>query len=335
MENPPQSKPIEYPSEDGSVRAVAEPGALNHAQLKFLSIFLNGAGGPADYDLIWAEALNVNPSKLLAFMVGAGLLDPTSLAWKLNRALTAAEVKAMLRELGLAVSGKKADCVARLIAADHAGMEARVSFMTTYICSDTGRKQAEAYLRMEEENRRSAQTRSLEFLCAGKLHDARLAVSEYERRQIFKRGVNVDWHLPPSHEDICRLRAILDARPSILKDVTAQGWDTLQKAAAMMHLWGEHSGLAWLPAGFVGASNHHPNTAVRMVMLAGMHQADLRQYRELGNIDVAISPCGEDSCPACKGIGGRKYHVSLVPELPYPACTSDMGCRCVALPAFD
>src|SRR5690606_8503422 len=137
----------------------------------------------------------------------------------------------MLRERELVVSGRKADGIARLVAADAAGMEDKVAQISAYVCTETGRALAEDYVNCEAERRRCARARSLEFLCAGKLRQAGAIVAEYEASQVFPRGLGVDWNQRPSPEDIRKLERILGERPAILKNVASDEWEPLQRSA--------------------------------------------------------------------------------------------------------
>ncbi len=137
---------------------------LDDAQLKFLSGFLRGAECPADDGSRWMDVLNVAPSIALAIMVEVGLLAPAPLALKVERLFKATEVKAMLRERGLAVSGRKGDCIASLITADQAGMEAKLFRMAVFVCTERGRIPAEAYLSREAERQRRARQSSSKLL---------------------------------------------------------------------------------------------------------------------------------------------------------------------------
>lgn len=188
---------------------------------------------------------------------------------------------------------------------------------------------------MDETDQKHEMTRSLAFICEGKLIEACAVVAEYERRQSVWRGYNYDWGTPPSQETVSRLRAILNARPALLRDVREEDWAHLQKAAAMQDLWDERSAKAWLPDGFIGASNLDPITAARMVLFAGVHHANTVQYRECGAAHVRITECDELSCSACRQISRKCYRIEEAPEMPYSKCTSEMGCRCMALPDFD
>jgi len=317
-----------------AVRA-REARKWSDAHLKFLAGFINGAEYRPDERSYWADALRQPTGKAIQVFVEAGLLSSAPLAAKLESALKATEIKALLRERGLPSSGRKAEGVARLVAADPAGMEAKVAGVVAYVCTDSGRALAQGYLAREEERKTLARQRSFELLRAGNLRQAALVVAEYERAQVFPRGVGVDWNQRPSSEDLRQLQAILEGKPALLRDVASADWPVLQLAAAMVELWGERSGREWLPEGFVGASNLDPETAIRMVLFAGGHRAKVEQFRQSGCNRVEISGCGDGSCPACRKISGKKYRVSQVPELPHPECTHELGCRCMILPSFD
>jgi hypothetical protein len=333
--DPAATGPNAAESNSAPLARVTEVRKWSNAHLKFLAGFINGAEYRPDDRSYWADALRQPTGKAIQVFVEAGLLSSAPLAAKLESALKATEIKALLRERGLPSSGRKAEGVARLVAADPAGMEAKVAGVVAYVCTDSGRALAQGYLDREEERKTLARRRSFELLRGGDLRQAALVVAEYERSQVFPRGVGVDWNQRPSSEDLRQLQAITEAKPGLLRDVVPSDWSALQLAAAMVELWGERSGREWLPEGFAGASNLDPETAIRMVLFAGGHRAKLEQYRQSGCNRVEISGCGDGSCHACRKISGKKYRVSQVPELPHPECTHELGCRCMILPAFD
>jgi hypothetical protein len=239
-----------------------------------------------------------------------------------------------LRERGLPVSGRKGQCIERLVAADAAGMEAKVAGITAYVCTPAGRELAEPFLAAEREQSRIARERSLQLLQSGDLLGALATVAQFERQQVFRRGVGVDWDRSPNSDDVERLGAILAARPRILRGVPDDQWRTAQVAAGMMHMWGERSARPWLPDSFVGASNLDRETTVRMVLFAGQTKALLAQLRQSTITKVQVLDCGDSTCPACRQLCRRKYRIDELPEVPYEHCTSDMGCRCVVVAAF-
>jgi hypothetical protein len=307
---------------------------MTPAQLKFLSGFLNGSVFTAAGKSYWDDLLREPPASSVQRFVAAGFLAPAPLAAKLDGKFKATEIKEFLRECRLPVSGRKDQCIERLVAADAAGMEAKVAGITAYVCTPTGKELAEQFLAVERERSRIARERSLQLLQTGDLRGALATVAQFERQQVFQRGVGVDWGRGPDNEDVERLRAILAARPRILRGVPDDQWRTAQVAAGMMHMWGERSARPWLPDSFVGASNLDRETTVLMVLFAGQTKALLAQLQRSTITKVQVLGSGDGTCPACRQLCRRKYRIDELPEVPYEHCTNDLGCRCVVVAAF-
>lgn len=299
------------------------------AHFKFLSEFLNGrvfsGGGKSYWDQILGEASATTVQRLLA----AGLIVSCPVSEKLERYFTAIELKSFLKARGLPVSGKKAACVARLIAADPAMMEAKAANITAYTCTPAGKVLAEQYVATEDEKLRIAHERSLRLLHEQNVRGALKVVFEYESQQVFQRGIGCDWARGPSDSDVARTIAVLNARPRLLKEMPEDQWRWAVYAAAMLEMWGERSAKKWLPPGFTGVARLHPETTVRMIAFAGMTAANLAQMRAGGMVKrVKIVGGDSSSCPACRAAANRSYRIDEAPELPREDCTSEMGCRC-------
>jgi len=306
----------------------ASDASLTRAERKFLGQFIAGLVFDPRQGTHWDEVLSLPRAKLIGRFVADGLVEPADLGTKINGRFTGAELKLLLKERGLAVSGRKDACIARLIAADREGSAALVRGIDAYVCTPSGKQIAEEFAAAEKQEAGRARATSLERLRDKDLSGALKAVYQFERRQVFSRGVGCDWFRDPSPEETARVRYVLEARPQILKDVAEGDWPVLQIAAAMMQLWGESKGSEWLPADCIGASNLDREVAVRMVMFAGLTRADLTQYAHAGIKQVEVLDCGDSSCPACRKLAKRKYRVSQAPVLRCPECTSPMGCRC-------
>lgn len=233
---------------------------MTPAQMKFLSGFLHGSVFKPDAKSYWGDLLHEPPESAVSKFVSAGLLVVAPLAAKLDGEFKATDIKGFLRERGLPVSGRKADSIERLIAADPNGMEAKVAGVMAYVCTFAGKKIAEQFIADEADRSRIARERSMRLLQDGDVQGALATVAEFERQQVFQRGVGVDWTGRPSTEDVDLVHAILAARPKILRDVPDDEWRTIQLAAAMIELWGERSAKPWFPEQLVGSSNLDPDT---------------------------------------------------------------------------
>lgn len=308
---------------------------MTPAQLKFLSRFIRGSVFTADPKSFWTDLLHETPASAIKRFESNGLLTTASLSAKLDGEFKATEIKDFLRDRSLPVSGRKAECIERLMAADPVGMERKVASISAYICTPEGKEIAEKFLATEEERRRIAHEQSLNFLQKGNVREALATVAEFERQQVFPRGVGCDWNRSPTSDEINLVNEILAARPKILKGVPDDQWQTIQLAAAMVEIWGERSAKPWLPVTFIGSSNLDPETTVRMVMFAGKTKATLAQFRQSGFTKIQVSGSDDSSCPTCRHMAGRKYPIAKTPEVPCEHCTNEMGCRCMIMPVFE
>jgi formylglycine-generating enzyme required for sulfatase activity len=111
------------------------------AYLLFLSVFL----APRKSDDLpnfpdWRSALGEEPQKAIERLLDIGWLVRASLGVHLSHQFTVAELRNMLRERKLPLSGRKNDLILRLILSDAEGMEQAVTSLTILECSEEGRK---------------------------------------------------------------------------------------------------------------------------------------------------------------------------------------------------
>lgn len=238
------------------------------------------------------------------------------------------ELKPLLRERGLKVSGKKDELIARLLEADPEAMKARVAQVKAWTLSAEAAEAVAHYTANDRAAKAQAHASALAALQAGHSRDAIAAIVDYERTQVFPRGLGIDWNDESMAAALLpRTEAILQASPGILREVPPEALPALRVAAAMMHLTGENAAKAWLPADLVGHPRLDLDTAARMVLFHGSHAAELRELRAHGIKRVEILGSG-DSCPTCAALEGKKFTLDKAPELPHPGCTHEKGCRC-------
>ncbi len=298
------------------------------AHLLLLSKFLR-AGTVDDYrnSLAWEAALQEAPERAIARFVKEGMLVKGDLAASIDYRYTVSELKRMLTERRLPISGRKADLISRLIQADPTGARQAVAGIEVLVCSQQGREIAEEFLQKERAYRAEVEAQALEHLRRARFKDAALLVASYEAQQVFPRGIGVDWkHYDPSH-DLAVLNTIFAGKPKILASFSDAQLDALRIAAGMMHLWGANECKRWLPSNFEVDRFADNATAARMLLFYAWHRVNLAQYRNYGVTEVKVLGAA-DSCAACKRISGKRFMIEQVPELPYEYCTHEMGCRC-------
>jgi hypothetical protein len=280
----------------------------------------------------WRSALGESPDVAIARFKSEGFLVEPTLDVKVERTFTAAELKAYLKAQGLKVSGRKSALATRLAAADPKGMRKIVSDQATLICSETGMElanQIRAALNAEKEQ---AEQDALIHLLARRFVEAGQCVINYESKQVFQRGVGIDWKKVDPARYATTLKAICGGRPKILSRLSDLHIHILAIGAAMMELWGTGSCDKWLPPGFHIDLHMDNSAAARMILFFAQNRFAIDDYRRSGVVEyVEVSGAGDPSCcDACRKIL-RKYTFDDVPEIPHVDCTNPMGCRCCIL----
>lgn len=317
--------------------AAATPGwRSSPAHLLLLSRYLHGqTPAYAETDL-WREALAEPPQKAVGRFVQDGVLEEADLHTRLAYKCKLPDLKAMLRERSLPVSGKKDDLIDRLIAADLPGMNQVVSGERILQCTVAGQEIAERYLAGERQKRAAAEQAVLVALTERRLRDASLLVSRFEAGQVFARGMGIDWaHHDPAH-DVAVLAYIFNARPKILAKVSEEHLNRLRLAGAMIHLWGTSRVVASVPLDFETGLIMDNESAARMCFFYAAQKVGQESWSEIGVTHATISGAQDgQGCPECARIRGKRYRVDRLPEIPYEKCTCELGCRCSALPEIN
>jgi hypothetical protein len=283
----------------------------------------------------WNNELGEPSSKAIKRFVDEGMLmAATDLNDLFSYKYKVTELKDMLKQRGLPVSGRKEDMIERLVHTDPEGVRKAVAGLGLLICTQRGHGIAQQYLVDSKEKRDKVERQVVEYLRNRKFREASLAVAAYETEQVFPRGMGVDWkHYNPNH-DIDMLNSIFGSKPRIIAQLGDEKLEALRIAAAMMALWGENKAKKWLPANFETGLSYDNETAARMFVFHGVHRSTFEQYRSGGIDYVEVLPA-LDSCESCKKLAGKHYKLNDAPELPNEHCTHKMGCRCVYLPCVD
>src|SRR4030066_676755 len=133
----------------------------------------------------WESAINEHPNQAIKRFANEGLLALADLGNTLACKYKATELKDMLKQCGLPVSGKKDDMIQRLITADPIGMKNSTVGLTAYICTPKGKELAEQYLMDEKEKRNLGEKQVMEYLQRRMFREASKAVAAYEAVQVF------------------------------------------------------------------------------------------------------------------------------------------------------
>lgn len=287
----------------------------------------------------WDGPLGEPAGAAVQRFIVSGWLVPATLAAKLGSRFKASDLKPLLKERGLRVSGRKDELIERLIEADETGMTALVAEMKVYECSPEARARAEQYKLEQAAKRATTEDRALNQLRVHDFAGASQTVAAFEAAQVFSRGIGIDWSKHNVSRDVGQLKIIFETKPKILDGLADAEWEPLRITVGMMALWGTGSAKAWFPASFVGVVKFDAETAARMLLFASNHKLRLAEYRQLSDKGARIKgfqvSVTTDSCQTCKKMAGKRYGLNDLPELPHAECTHPYGCRCMAMPVLD
>lgn len=277
----------------------------------------------------WTRVLGEDPRRAIKRFVDEGLLESVALAELLARLYKVSDLKEMLQQRGLPVSGRKEDLIARLIEADQKGVQRAVAGVTLLRCSAEGRQVAEEYLAQEQIRRERMEKEAIEALKSHRFRDASLAVASYEAKQVFSRGMGIDWrHYDPSN-DVEILTAIFQQKPKRLAHLTDVQMEAVRIAAGMRVLgWTLGQATEWLEANRPDGLDVPRNVAVHTAESYARFVVEINRLRQLGYKWVKVNTCNDNLvCEARKKLATRKHAINKIPELPYEKCTSEV-CRC-------
>ena len=200
-----------------------------------------------------------------------------------------------------------------------------------FIVSEQGSNLVEKFLQRKKEERETTEKNMLQALHKHEFVKACLYLVLYERKQVFPRGLGIDWNEPPSKSMIRITEIICLDKPEALSDVSDSSVNPIRYAAAMMYLLSESQPYKWLPKDFQTNSNLDANFIAHTLMMFGINKQDLEDYESMEDLIKGIQIEIYDdynACSYCKKFKGKTYTLKNVPELPHKKCTSENGCSC-------
>ena len=328
-------RPVESNATFTSLAVKNENWQSSPAHLLLLSKFRDGASTvkyrSADY---WQTALKEKPATVIAQFITEGMLEPGGLPERLDEEFKASDLKSMLRQKGLAFSGRKEELIRRLIDDDATAMAALVADVEVYRCTAQAMQLAESYCTMEKEKRAVAEQEALDLLVRGAYSKAASVVAHYEATQVFSRGLGIDWKNHDTKSEAEPLKVIFTSMPAILKGIEEDPLRQLRLAAGMMLLWGTGTARGWVPKAFETGIHLDSDAVCRALVFHAEAERHLDEMEYLGAEDapaqVEWSTGGDDGvCPACAALNGHVFTVKRARGMmPHAKCASEDGCRC-------
>jgi hypothetical protein len=299
----------------------------DQAHLFLLSRFLACSSVDQFRDDRRRDVLGEPPKRAIYRFIEAGLIEEATVAEKLVSSYSAIELRTILKGAGLTGSGSKADMARRFAGQRPGEAREKVARIAAFRCTKRGCELAEAVVAGYRKEREDAEHAVSEALSRGDFGGAADAVVQFEARQVFPRGVGVRWDAPETDRLAREVSLLYQVRPGILDGLSEATMRSLRPKAARMMLWGESRLGEKLETG----THFSGDVAARMLVFSVNAQSNLREMRASGvakRVEIGVT---DDSCEECKKLAPRKYRLTKVPELPHPACTHAMGCRCLYL----
>ena len=282
----------------------------------------------------WGRILDESPQKAIKRLVEEEMLVRPSLDFLVSYKYKVTELKGMLKQYGMPISGKKDELTNRIIQTDKEAMGKLVSEIELLVCTQPGREIAEQYKASENEKRTKVEKQVFDYLTQRMLGEASLLAGSYIDSLMETRGLGKSWKRPSPEFEAGLLKIIFNNKPEILSKLDETRLETLRMGAAMLELLGTNSDTKWLPPNFETGLTIDNDSAARMLLFNAMSIIHLKQYKDSGlkYVEVLGAP---NSCPFCKNIVGKRYALNEAPTLPNPSCTHELGCRCVYLPYLE
>jgi len=248
----------------------------------------------------WTEPLKEPVQVAIQRFLDLNLLQKADSADHLFAIYNSTDLKRFLKERGLSQSGTKEVMATRLAEHDEQGIQSLITGHFVLVCTEQGKKFAEAYEQYEIKRRKDAISLSEKYLSEGNYRQSVLAMAGYEAKCVFKRGINISWDNYNTNRDEIMLRYIFTRMPQA---AVKYGWDKSENtriAAGMIHLWG-NAKLAELSCGFKTI------TAAQAFISHAHYLYELDNCRESGIKYVKVQTCNDDGvCSACRKVARRK-----------------------------
>ena len=277
----------------------------------------------------WQEVLKELPQQAIKRFIDDSMLTQADLSGHLSYKFKVNELKNMLRQGGLPVSGRKEDLITRLVQADVDGMKKAAVGLNVIQCTEQGRIIVEQYLNDEKEKRVKIEQQVMDAIRKRKFKEASQLVAVFEAEQVFQRGIDIDWKNYNPNQDAAILSNIFDGVPKRLGGINTKLLEQLRVAAGMMHMWGTNRGKEWLSISDTKGLVVDANLAIRLLLSYAMYRHEIADYKRLGIKMVKILTCNDSYvCDECRKLASKSHKLNEVPELPYEKCTCELGCRC-------
>jgi hypothetical protein len=309
----------------------------SEAHLLFLSKFLTGVNTENSSAGLsfWQEVLGEPASVVIDRWIKQNILVKAQASMALEKLFSSKELKSLCKNYQLPISGTKAKLIEQLLNNPIENIESIVQRCEVYCCSSDSADIANSYLLKAKQDKSEAELLSFQYLVKNNLTEAASAMAAYEQKQVFPRGMGVDWKSHDVTTDVEELKLIMQNTPAILKDMKPQVLNNIRVAAAMARLFSTSSAKKWMPKEITTEIHLLPDEASRMLIFYAKNKVQIKQAIQFGATHVELKVGTQAPCDACKQVENKIFPVTSVPEIPLGDCKFERGSVIIAYPIFN
>ncbi len=278
----------------------------------------------------WNRVLGEPLYQAVERFINERVITLISLPDRLDYLYSVVDLKPLLRERNLKLSGRKKELIERLIEADLGMMEKLSRKCKIYKTADEYTNLIEKYLKNIDERRQSAERACKELIKEQDFEGAAKKVDDFESSLVKNKVDSFGFGISRISQSKI-LSSMWSLTPKLLRHINDEKLKTIRIAAIMMELWGERHVFKWLPESFSVESHLEVDAIARMLLFHARHVDNLNSYKRdnFMNKRLWIDVVGDSmTCEACRKLDGKSYTPEKMIELPYEKCTCPMGCRC-------
>jgi hypothetical protein len=283
----------------------------------------------------WEEALGTSVAEVVTIFKEQNLIrlaKPSADAEYLaDYLISVDELKRLLKQEGLKVSGKKKDLINRLLEHKPSLLVAALPDKPLFMTTDSGSALVSNRVRARYSRREQCELTILDLIYEGKINDAIEAWNQYAQGETYASSVE-------SERLDREIRILNTIRHEVCTYLTSrlslEAIDALRTYASIRHVCGKSLTQPALEKlgpdleRFSKLSNGQPaDISARMLTFYAIGQEKLRSFKRMGFHLVSVSACSE-SCQHCQDQSKVQCPIEQAPELPHSLCTHAMGCRC-------
>jgi|GEM_PF-1704707 len=263
----------------------------------------------------WSDTLGRPYREVVGELLEQGYLRLAGIKKKLALKLRVPELKLLMYEHDLKVSGKKEELLDRLLEARPLEAERAVADVgDLYLCTEKGLQAVDQYEERSAERRQSADIEIKKLLRAGNVEQAAAVVRRFNQNLPRPPAEN-----PLDKDEVMTILGITQV-PGLTADEVEEG--RLRLAAEV--LW-------------EGKIVSGDPVAKRAAFLIERQRSveTLKQFAENEFVNKVEIMCQDDSCRKCKAVAGKRYPLKKAPLIPIDGCTHESGCRCCYAPVVE